>query len=201
MADSIEAILAVAEDPAYVRVVTARILLHQELAARHEQLDAELMAAMEADKKDLGIGEVPRSAALAQALSEFEDEIEESKVAFRFRALSKRAWADLIAQHPPTKEQLRDHAGLDHNPLTFPVAAVAASCSDPVMTLEQAQRLERSLNLSQWGQLWMACLNANIGGGDTPKSVAAGTIRRLNGASVLRHTTIASPEVSSLAEL
>jgi hypothetical protein len=199
MPDSIDDILATTENPAYVRVATARVLLRQDLAARHEELDAQLTAAMEADGRLTGIGDAPQSPAVAEQVRALEAEMESLTVPFRFRALSKRVWSDLIAQHPPTKDQTRAHPQLDHNPETFPVAAVAASCIDPAMTLEQAQRLETSLNQSQWGRLWAACLDANVGV-DAPKSVAAGMLRRLNGASERPLTTTAFPAASSSDE-
>lgn len=194
---SLEEILAQAENPAYVRVATARILLRQDLVARHAELEEQLTAAANADR---ATNREPVAPALAAQILELEQEMEAAKVEFRFRAIGKRAWADLIARHPPTKDQLKADPRLDHNPVTFPVAAIAASCIDPELTLEDAQRLERALNHSQFDLLWAKVVDANIGGLNAPKSRAAGMILR---PSVPSATTAASeefPEASSLDE-
>ena len=175
---SIEDILAQAENPAYVRVATARVLLRQDLLAEHARLDAELTQAIVDDERE---NRIPVAPQLMCALDELEAEIDAAKVEFRFRAIGKRPWADLLKQHPPTKDQQR--AGLDHNPETFPAAAIAASCVEPTLTVDEAERLERALNASQFDVLWAKCIDANIGGTSDPKSSAAGLIRRANARS------------------
>jgi hypothetical protein len=133
MAD-IADILAQAENPEYVRVATARVLIRQDLLARHEELDAELQAAIASDGMH---NRTPRAPALAAELEALEAEVEAAKVEFRFRSIGKRAWADLLAAHPPTREQKKADPRVDHNPDTFPAAAIAASCVDPVLTLDK----------------------------------------------------------------
>ncbi|HRE02430.1 MAG TPA: hypothetical protein PLV68_14090, partial [Ilumatobacteraceae bacterium] len=98
--------------------------------------------------------------------------------------------------HPPTKEQ-RQMLHLDHNPETFPAAAVAASAVDPVLTVDQAFRLQALLDQHQWDQVWHACLDANRGGA-TPKSVVAGAMARAREQLGLPPTTTESPDLSSL---
>jgi len=192
-------ILADARNPAYVRVATARVLLRQDLAARHEELDAELRAAIEVDHQEDSLEVTAPD--VAEQVQELEAEIEAAKVSFRFRAIGKRAWSDLLKEHPPTKAQLQADPRLDHNPETFPAAAIAASCSDPEMTLDDARELEAALNQSQFAVLWAACIDANIGGVTDPKSrLAAGLIRRANGESAKPPTTTGSHEASSSDE-
>jgi hypothetical protein len=194
---SLDEILETAEDPAFVRVATARILLRQDLVARHVELDAALTTAITDDAR---YNRTPQAPGLARQLRDLEDETEAAKVEFRFRAIGRRAWADLMWKHPPTKDQTRYEKRLDHNPETFPVAAMTASCVKPEgMTLEAMQRLERSLNDTQFKLLWVACLEANTGM-DAPKSVAAGAILRVNGGSVTTAAPAASPGVSSSDE-
>jgi hypothetical protein len=129
-----------------------------------------------------------------------EAEIDAAKVEFRFQSIGHRAWADLMAAHPPTKEQLKAFNRIDHNPETFPLAAIAASCVEPAMTVDDVGRLERALNDTQFNLLLVRCVEANTGGIDTPKSAAAGMIRRVNGQSVNTAVPAASPGQSSLAE-
>lgn len=157
------------------RTSVARVLLRQDLVEQHAALDAELNAAMIADKHE---NRTPVAPGLARQLAELEAEIEEAKRSFHFKALGTRAWKKLIGEHPPTKEQLKAIKGVDHNPETFPIAAIAASCTSPVMTAGQVADLEERLNQTQFNQLWEACLDANVGGGRDPKSLTAGLILR-----------------------
>jgi len=116
-------------------------------------------------------------------LEALQGEMEAAKVEFRFRNIGRKAWADLLAAHPPTKEQRTD-LKTDHNPETFPVAAIAASCSEPAgMSEDAVRRLEAALTDSQFTVLWRACVDANLGGVEVPKSLAAGRILQVNGRS------------------
>lgn len=192
--DSIESILAQAENPAFARTVTARVLLRQDLVAAHAQLEADLAAAIPEDARENRIPVAPR---LAEDLEALEAEIVAAKVEFVFRAIGKRAWANLLAKHPPTKDQLRVERQLDHNPETFPIAAIAASCISPAVTVDDVARLERALNASQFDVLWAKCVDANVGGVADPKSVAAGLIRRANGLSASSATAAAEPSLAA----
>lgn len=159
------------------REKTVKILLDQQMLVEHERLDAELLAASKADSEE---NRDPLGPGLAESLVRFEAEIEAAKQQFRFRAIGKKAWADLLAQHPPTKEQVTLQPRLDHNPETFPLAAIAASCVDPKMTVEQVGKLEQALNLAQFDKLWAGCLDANVGASDSPKSLVAPLIVRMS---------------------
>lgn len=172
------------------RTAEARVLrVRVDLRERHAALEAELKAALETDARE---NREPLAPQLAEQLAELEAEIEQAEtVVFRFRSIGTRKWLDLLAEHPPTKDQLRQKQGLDHNPLTFPVAAVAASSDEPKLTVAQARALESNLDLSEWEKIWQATLAANLGGDGSPKSVLAGTILRLRERSA---TTAASEE-------
>lgn len=192
--DEIEEILA----EITARTVTARVLLRQDLLDRHAELSAELDAALAADRSEQSMEGGMRAPAVAQAVVDFEAELEAAKREFVFKGIGKRSWSDLLRQHPPTKEQLKANARIDHNPETFPAAAVAVSCSSPRMTLDQARALEERLDLTQWAQIWQACLSANLGEATLPKSQVAGGILRASGASASTAAPTGSPDPSSL---
>lgn len=214
MADKggLDQILAAAENPAYVRVATARVLIRQDLIERHEQLNDDLTEAAQTDAME---NRDPVAPVIAQQIADLEAEMEAFKVAFKFRSIGKRAWSDLLMKHPPTKDQSKADPRLDHNPITFPAAALAASWVDPdddgyhfgttadekyPKRLDGIQRLERALNHSQFDLLWAKCIDANIGGTTNPKSQAAGLILRMSGASAITAATAESLGLSSLAE-
>lgn len=68
-----------------------------------------------------------------------------------FRALGAKAYDELMAAHPPTKEQKAE--GQVWNPVTFPAALIAASSHDPTITPEQATELWTSPDWAR-GELW-----------------------------------------------
>lgn len=177
---TISDILAEAENPAYVRVVTARVLLRQDLARRHAELEAKLQAAVERDVATAAgsLADPVTATDVAAELRALEAEMDAARAEFRFRSIGRRAWADLIAKHPPTKKQAQE-LRVDHNPDTFPMAAMAASCVEPAGTDEDAlRRLEAVMTDTQFTELWRACVDANVGGVDGPKSLLAGSIAR-----------------------
>lgn len=172
------------------REKTVKILLRQDMLAEHARLDAELVEVLNTDAEE---NRDPLGPALAQRLVDYEEEIEAAKRAFLFRAVGKKPWADLLAQHPPTKEQtnaVKEQTGgrghLDHNPETFPIAAITASCIDVdglgKPSEEQVTKLVEKMTIGQFDKLWAACLDANVGGFDSPKSPAAGPIARVSAA-------------------
>jgi hypothetical protein len=189
-------ILAEAENPDYVRVATAKVLLRQDLVARHTELEVELAEAIARDSQSNDPDEAPP---IAHQLAALEDEMEAARVEFRFRNIGKKAWADLLKDHPPTKEQLAADKRVDHNPAEFPIAAMAASCQSPKMDDAAVRRLEAALTDSQFTALWRACLEANLGGADVPKSLAAGRILQVNGryASSVSAAAVLSAAASS----
>lgn len=193
---SIEEILAVAEDPAYHRIVTARIsAVPQEARDEHARLDA-LLPTLTSDTIDAH----PDLRATAARIAELEAKMLASVIEFRFKSIGHRAWRDLLAAHPPTKAQRSAERLVDHNPDTFPYEAMAASCIDPVMTVDDVRRLERTplIDVQFWDTLWSACLRANVVDA-APKSLAAGLILRQSGGSVTTAANGASLARSSSA--
>lgn len=189
---SIEDVLAEAKP----RRCTVRVLFRQELLEQHRDLDAELARVAEEDQRE---NRDPLSPAIAAQVVQLERDIEEARRPFTFEAIGVRRWMKLLAQHPPTKAQLAVNSRLDHNPDTFPLAAMAASCVSPALTAEQVGELEDIIGLSQWNELWVGCLDANTaGGGAGPKSLGAGAIHRTSAAFARSATVTASPDLSSL---
>ena len=135
---------------------------------------------------------------MAEGLQELERRIDERTTVYSFRAVSRRRWRALLAEHHPTKQQRND--GHDFNPETFPAAAIAACCVSPPLTLDEAKALEDSDDLGTGGfeQLWNGVLAVNLGVvNDTPKSVIATAILRTSDASSTTAANGASPAASS----
>ncbi len=95
-----------------------------------------------------------------EALAEAEDALEEALAAteastqvFGFVGIDGPSWDALVDAHPPTPEQLKRAKKLDQgkpvwDETTFPAALIAACSSDPVLTVEQAQRLLDASNMN-----------------------------------------------------
>ena len=190
-------ILAVAEDPAFHRVATAKIAaVSLALREEHAELDA-LLPTLTSDTID----EHPQRLVTAERLAEIEAEMEAATIEFRFLCVGHRAWADLLRAHPPTKKQKETDRQLDHNPETFVYEAMAASCLDPVMTAADVRRLEEShmMDVRSWSEMWAACVRANVIDA-APNSLAARLILRQSAESARRLTTTNNLGQSSSAE-
>lgn len=176
------------------RETSVRVLLRQDMVQQHAVLVAELerLAVLDGESGSLEL----LSPAAAAAVVAFEAEMDAALREFRFRSIGRRAWRDLLAQHPPSKEDRLDR--LDYNPLTFPVAAVAASCVSPRMSLEQATKLEALTDLTEFGKLSAAAFEVNIGGNSNPKAHLAGRIARVSAGFGTTAVDMGSPDHGSL---
>lgn len=187
----IDALLDEMEEPAYRTSKTVRILVGKArvLLDEHEAADKALGQALEDDAR---LNREPQAPALAVQVAQLEQRVEDAKTAFRFVSIGRKKWADLVASHPPSKDVLKADPRAEVDPETFPVEAIAASLVEPLMTVEQVRRLEQSCDDAQWNVLWGACLAANVGGLESPKSVLAGSILRASELSVTTAVSAAS---------
>lgn len=160
------------------RTREVRVCLRGDLVDRHEALVAELEAAAEGSPSISGSSEVRRIAAEIVAV---EEEQEDSTVTFVLQSASRLEWADLLKEHPPRPVD----KGHDHNPETFPPAAVALCAVDPHLTEDEAVRLFNApeMHTAEWNKLWMAALALNITATPHPKLVAASELAKASGNS------------------
>jgi hypothetical protein len=167
---------------------------HRHLAQKHDELEHLIAQRLQSASDSLGGDAEVR--AMADALEELERRIDAEAVVYKFRGLSRRRWRDLMAKHPPKPA----HAGHDFNPETFPVAAIAACSVDPKLSIEDARALEddETLGTGNFERLWEGVLTANLGVlNDTPKSLIATLIPRMNGDSLTTAAPGESPGASS----
>lgn len=159
-APDIEAILAAAKP----REVVLRQCLAGDLAAEADRLTAELDRLSSFTRTSLADTD-PRTE-LAAELDRVIDKMRAGEVEFRFRALPHKEYSDLLAEHPPVKD---DEAW---NAETLPVELVAKSCISPVMTLAQAGALFDVVNETGRAQLFAAAWSAQRAGTQIPTSRA-----------------------------
>lgn len=170
MARTTDEILAEAENPAHARIESAFILQRQDLQIRYDELQGELRAARRrSDSISNGF-----SAELERQVAELEAEMAEALIEYRFKNIGHRAWADLLAEHPPSEEQRAANRLADHNPDTLKPAVMAKACVEPDgATVAFFNRLSEVYSPDQFEVLWLACYKANMGASGLPKALTA----------------------------
>lgn len=171
---SIDEILAA---PQTRRRRSVDVSLRWDLVERLNELEAALAEARRLDESSNTPVEDLRAPVLAEQIVAVQEELRATEITFVFESIGTRAWADLIAQHPPTAEHRK--AGLDHNPNTFPQAAIAASCVAPTgMTPEKVSALfaRTDATIGVYNALWAACCAANMDGRRPGESAAASAV-------------------------
>lgn len=179
------------------REVTVHIFVDQKLRDRQVALEKALADAL---ANDAIHNWDPTAPPLAEELLALEREAEEQTDEFVFQTVGARAWADMLASHPPTKEQRLEDPRVDHDRRTFPYVAIAASCVSPTMTEDEVRQVTAQWSVGMFNQLWNTCIEVNLDGGIFPKSLRAGAIARANAELGLLATNSEPLEVSSLAE-
>ncbi|MFE1358859.1 hypothetical protein [Streptomyces harbinensis] len=121
------------------------ICLAGDKAAEVERLEAEL--GRHAGWRPDSMAATDPRREIAERIQALREEMQESEVTLTFRALGARAWSDLVAQHPSTRE------GEAWDPEALAPALVAASAAEPEMTPEQVAELFEALNHGQREQI------------------------------------------------
>lgn len=127
------------------------------LQADYEGLQKQAVAAHDPMQATLGNPNGPAATRILKQLEALEKEMAEATFQFRFRALSARQWAALLAEYPdPKGEKLFN---LD----TFPNAAIAASCVDPegMNDSTKVEALMDQLSAAQQADLFDAAWEVN----------------------------------------
>ncbi len=136
---------------------TVPICVRGDLQAEYEDLERQLKQANAANRGTLA-GTSEDAAAIEELMAALREQMRENTHVFTLRALPKKRWSDLVAQHKPRDEDRR----LDYNGETFPVALIQACCKDPVMTVKEVEELcDEILTQGQWDALFLAAFLLN----------------------------------------
>lgn len=156
------------------------LCLRGDLAAEHERLSAELSAAQRSNTTSLAGNS--HAARLAEDIRALEELMAESTVAFRLRALPRRQWAQLVAAHPPRRDEggrVVDTDASGVNIDEFMADALRRCVVDPVLADEDWTSLvDECLTDAQYTQLSDAAWALNRREVDVPFSLAASRILR-----------------------
>lgn len=145
----------------------ATICLDGELLLEHDRISTELdgMAGWESSS----LSDVDPRIEVRSRLADLEQRIRAASQTFLFRSVGDKTNSDLLAAHPsPKNDQGEPLYAFD--PTTYPVALIAASAVEPVMTTQEAEQLFDVLNLDQRNQLFGAAFRANQRSVDIPFS-------------------------------
>lgn len=134
--------------------------------------DRELLFAFEQAQRDAEAESGMLSADRAR-VEELRDQVKAKTRTLVFKSLGKGGWRRLEAQYPPTPEQIEKFGQLDHNPETFPAAAMSECCIDPGMSKTQAEWLCDTFPMAVVDRVWATVLEANLLGGDEKKVATA----------------------------
>ena len=148
-----------------------RIQLDGSLSDNIARLESDLITARRADSmSNQSVLQTPK---IQTELDELNENSLLTEVTFVFKSIGHMAYDKLVESpvHKPTKAQAKE--GSNFNPLTFPQAIIAASCIEPVMTLEEVKELFLidSWNNAELTKLFYGALECNSETGDTPLSL------------------------------
>lgn len=152
---------------------TVTLCVAGELQAQWEDLERELQDAIDAEDDSLASGGESRE--IAERMDALREAMRAYERTVKFQALSQRAYSDLLAKHPPRKDNEDDQAR-SLNIETFPPALIAACAVEPVMTEEQVKQLAELLTNWQFNELFGASFMLNRSPVSIPKSVTVSEI-------------------------
>lgn len=173
------------------RTSEVRVCARGDLVDQHAILVGSLADAEQNSKGSLAADPVVNE--IATQIVAVEEEQEASTVTFVLQSVSRRVWADLLAEHPPRPQD----KGVDHNPDTFPPAVLAACSKSPKVSAAEAVQMMDVLPVAEWTKLWLGAVGLNVTATPHPKLVAATELVRANGVSSTTAETAASLAPSS----
>jgi hypothetical protein len=153
---------------------TIPLCLRGDLQAEFEDLDRELVD--EQAKPNDSLAGNPRIIELTEQLDRLREQMKDSTVVLRVRALSNRAWLALVNEHEPREGNHVDAAYGFNLETLAPV--LVRRCLVPKVEDDQWERLYAVLSNGQFEQLFLAAHGATRGKVDIPKSFAASEIQR-----------------------
>lgn len=130
------------------------VCLRPDLVAEYEELDGQRVNAEKATADSLAGNSHVRE--LADELAALQEQMTDSTVPFKLRALSRNKFRGLAAAHPPRKDEdgkVLDADVVGVNEATFPEALVRACLVDPVLDDELWEALSDKLTDRQYQAL------------------------------------------------
>lgn len=158
------------------------LCLRGDLVAAWQDLERRFKHANQAaDEDTLAAKNSAEAVDLAKRMEELEEEMRAATRTFRLQGLPGSKWRELLKAHPPREDNEQDQQ-VEFNRDTFGVAALAACCVMPKMTLAKATKLvDEVLVDGQWNTLFAHIWQMHTTAVDVPFSLAASAIRAASG--------------------
>lgn len=151
------------------------VCLRPDLTARLQELERDLATAEEERLKSGSLASGSESRIIAEEIEAVRDQMVEHTLKLRVRALPRRAFTALIAEHPPRPDNELDKAqGLNTD--TFFDALVRSSVAEPALDDADWAALDGVLSDGQWQELASAAWGVNRRDVDVPFSRRASRI-------------------------
>jgi len=142
------------------------LCLRGDLIAEWARLERDFRAANSTlDDEVTPAGVSTRAVAIARQMEGMRAEMQAATRLFSLQAVRRPEWGKLVKAHSKGPDEVDEDA--------FSVAIVAACCTDPVMTVAQAERLRDELTDGQWETLGKAVMALNRTSPGVPYSQAA----------------------------
>lgn len=176
MPSDVHALIAAARLPER----TVSLCLRGDLVAELERLDRELA---ELDRPgrvvtDSLAGDGRRG--LAERIEALREEMRASTVSFVLRALPRRRWSALLAEHPPRDGDEGDKA-MGINSESLFAALIGESIVSPTLSADELDTLLDAISSAQYDELANAAWSLNRRSVDIPFSPTASRILRSSG--------------------
>lgn len=154
------------------------LCLRGDLVAEWQDLERRFNAANQAaDEDTLASKNSTKAVELARQMEDLEKQMRTSTRTFRLQGLPGSQWRELLKAHPPREGDAGDEQ-VEFNRKTFGVAALAACCVMPKMTVAQAEKLiDGPLTDGQWNTLFGSIWQMHATAVDIPFSLAASAVR------------------------
>lgn len=165
MSEDINALLGAASLPE--RKVP--VCLRGDLQAEIDELERQLREQYQNPQTMADRGDRRR---LAEQIETVREQMRSSIITFRLRGLNRRRYSDLLAAHPPRRDNDEDKA-LGYNSDSFWPALIRACLVEPNLSDEQWERLDDQLSSAQFDLLLNAAHNLCRRPVDVPFSSAA----------------------------
>lgn len=158
---------------------TVDICLRGDLQAQWEDLHRQLADIEARQAVDKRLNSAGQTGKIGQQIADLQEQMRADTIVFRLRALSRRAWNDLLKEHPPRKDDETDTT-LGYNVDAFIPAAIQACTYSPddLDDVTWADLLDERLTEFQFVALQNACMALNVRQVSVPNSYAASRILR-----------------------
>jgi hypothetical protein len=174
---------------------SVRLLVGGALVGQIRELERQLGAA----PAPQSLGEVSPARLLAEQITTLQEQMRDSEVEFRLRAMGGRAW-EALKTVQPTREKDEASEAFAARWFDWMALLVSRTCVDPLMSAEQVAQLADQMPGSSWDELTAECWGLNAGKVSIPFSAAAFALTQVSEPTSRRPPNSASRPAGSSAK-